>query len=231
MKRFFEEHTSVVIICIVISLLLCIIGSIKGIGPSETSVEGGGLLKIVGDNLTDTIDTYQKQINPNENLLKTNSLHSYSENSNYFEMNGTSPAFSTKEINGKFWATPLISASEFSKFIKPNTKYTMSFDYEITKAANRTIVPYDLKIGFLFYSPGNYNKYREFYIVKYQTIGKKMHYQKTITTPQTIPNDYQIIMYSNRYAKDETPNNADYDTVRFTNIKLEEGTKATPYNG
>lgn len=28
-------------------------------------------------------------------------------------------------------------------------------------------------------------------------------------------------------AKDETPNTADYDTVRFTNIKLEEGPKAT----
>jgi len=71
MKRFFEEHTSVVIIYIVVSLLLCIIGSIKGISSSETSVDGSGLLKIVGDNLTDTIDTYQKQVVPNENLLSS----------------------------------------------------------------------------------------------------------------------------------------------------------------
>lgn len=69
MKRFFDEHTSVVIICIVISLLLCIVGNIKGVDEPGTSVNGSGLLKIVGDNLTDTIDTYQKQVVPNENLI------------------------------------------------------------------------------------------------------------------------------------------------------------------
>lgn len=68
MKRFFEEHTSVVIICIIASLLLCIIGCINNI-DNDGSVTGKGLLKIVGDNLTDTIDTYQKQVIPNENLL------------------------------------------------------------------------------------------------------------------------------------------------------------------
>ena len=69
MKRFFEEHTSVAIICIVISLLLCIIGCINNVNNNGT-VTGKGLLKIVGDNLTDTMDTYQKQAVPNENLLK-----------------------------------------------------------------------------------------------------------------------------------------------------------------
>lgn len=70
MKRFFEEHTSAVIICIIVSLLLCIIGNIKGINSSETSVEGSGLLKIVGDNLTNNIDTYQKQVIPNKILFQ-----------------------------------------------------------------------------------------------------------------------------------------------------------------
>ena len=69
MKCFFEEHTSAVIICIVVSLLLCIVGNIKGINSSETSVEGSGLLKIVGGNLTNNIDTYQKQVIPNKNLI------------------------------------------------------------------------------------------------------------------------------------------------------------------
>lgn len=68
MKRFFEEHTSVAIICIVVSLLLYIIGCINNVNNDGT-VAGKGLLKIVGDNLTDTIDTYQKQIVPNDNLL------------------------------------------------------------------------------------------------------------------------------------------------------------------
>lgn len=74
MKRFFEEHTSAVIICIVVSLLLCIVGSVKGINSSKTSVEGSGLLKNVVDNLTDTIDTYQKQAVPNENIMTTQNV-------------------------------------------------------------------------------------------------------------------------------------------------------------
>lgn len=36
MKRFFEKHTTVVIICIVISLLLCIIGCIGNINEDGT---------------------------------------------------------------------------------------------------------------------------------------------------------------------------------------------------
>ena len=59
MKRFFEEHAAVVILCIVVSLLLCIIGCINNI-DNDVTVSGKGLLKIVGDNLTDTIGAYQK---------------------------------------------------------------------------------------------------------------------------------------------------------------------------
>ena len=50
MKRFFEKHTTVVIICIVISLLLCIIGCIGNINEDGT-VAGKSLLKTVGDSL------------------------------------------------------------------------------------------------------------------------------------------------------------------------------------
>ena len=77
MKRFFEEHTSAVIICIVVSLLLCIVGNIKGINSSETSVEGSGLLKIIGGNLTNIIDTYQKQVVPNENIMTVKNIKTY----------------------------------------------------------------------------------------------------------------------------------------------------------
>ena len=49
MKRFFEEHTAVIIICIVVSLLLCIIGCINNINE-DGAVAGKGLLKIAGDN-------------------------------------------------------------------------------------------------------------------------------------------------------------------------------------
>lgn len=69
MKHFFEEHTSVIIICIVVSLILCILGCVKGLNEDAGKINGSGLLKIVGDNLTDTIDAYQKQAIPSENLI------------------------------------------------------------------------------------------------------------------------------------------------------------------
>lgn len=68
---FFEEHTAVIIICVVVSLLLCIIGCINNINE-DGAVAGNDLLKIAGDNLTDTIDTYQGKLIPNENLLDKN---------------------------------------------------------------------------------------------------------------------------------------------------------------
>lgn len=52
---------SAIIILIVISLLLYIIGCVSIINEDNTVV-GNGLLKIAGNNLTDTIDTFQKQL-------------------------------------------------------------------------------------------------------------------------------------------------------------------------
>lgn len=71
MKKIIEEHMSAIIILIVISLLLYIIGCVNIINEDNTVV-GNGLLKIAGNNLTDTIDTFQKQIVPNKNLIQKN---------------------------------------------------------------------------------------------------------------------------------------------------------------
>lgn len=50
MKHFFEEHTTVAIICTVISSLLCIIGCIGNINE-DGMVAGKNLLKIVAKQL------------------------------------------------------------------------------------------------------------------------------------------------------------------------------------
>lgn len=64
MRKLFEEQTSALIICIVVSLLLCITGSFKGIDETNNKILGTGLLKIAGDNLIDAMDTFQKQAIP-----------------------------------------------------------------------------------------------------------------------------------------------------------------------
>jgi len=61
MKRFFEEHTSAIIICIVISLLLCIVGGIKSFGV-DGSLHGTGLSSILGNTLLDQVDSFQNQL-------------------------------------------------------------------------------------------------------------------------------------------------------------------------
>ena len=55
----------------------------------------------------------------------------------------------------------------------------------------------------------------------------KKHYSKTFTTPSEISSTYELLVYSNRY--DAENGDYDMDTVRISNIKLEEGSKATPY--
>ena len=133
MKRLFEEHTSVVIICIVISLLLCIVGNIKGISSSEISVEGSGLLKIVGDNLTDTIDTYQKRIVPNKNLLNVEDVLK-----NHVHLNTTSKG------------GPEYIGFGITKYVVPyvNTSQKLSFSADVKLSKPGTL---------LFYSLGRYN--------------------------------------------------------------------------
>lgn len=141
MKRFFEEHTSVVIICIVISILLCIVGSIKGMNSSGGSVDGNGLLKIVGDNLTDTIDTYQKQVIPNENLLDVEDVLK-----NHVILNMTSkggPEYIGFDITK--YAVPYATTSQklsFSadvKLSKPGTLYFYSLGRYYINNAKRKI--------------------------------------------------------------------------------------------
>ena len=61
MKRFFEEHTSVAIICIIISLLLCIVGGIKNFDV-DGSLQGAGLSSILGNTLLDQVNSLQNQL-------------------------------------------------------------------------------------------------------------------------------------------------------------------------
>ena len=233
MKRFFEEHTSVVIICIIVSLLLCIIGGINNINDDGT-VAGKGLLKIVGDNLTDTIGAFQKQIIPNENLLDRNLSFSNNDNVNYKTFNGIDPAFSSKEVSGRLWATTVLDTHEIHKILKANTIYTISYDYELTKACNRELPDYDIKVGFIIWDKNNELDDKTgksnsigLFASNFKEVNIKRHFSKTFKTPSKIPDAYRLVSYSNRYAG----NNGDYDldTARITNIKLEEGSKATPY--
>ena len=214
MKRFFEEHTAVIIICIVVSLLLCIIGCINNINE-DGAVAGKGLLKIAGDNLTGTIDTYQGKLIPNDNLLDKNLKYKQ-------------PSFSSKEITGKFWGNNVLVSSEIHKILKPNTQYTISYNYEITDLSDKAFPDFNIRIGFVLWEKDDIqNQNRYLFAINFKTKNVKKYYSKTFTTPSEIPSTYELLVYSNRY--DAENGDYDMDTVRISNIKLEEGSKATPY--
>lgn len=120
MKRFFNEYSGVAIIVIVIAVLLLIIGSIKSLDEPSGKVEGSGIAAIVGNNLTDTIDTFQKQLVPNENLA---SLEKYNLSDEYY--NGMQ-IYDSKYGEISDGVNVDLGIGRI-KNVKPNTYYTLSF--------------------------------------------------------------------------------------------------------
>ena len=200
MKRFFEEHTSAVIICIVVSLLLCIVGNIKGINSSETSVEGSGLLKIVGGNLTNNIDTYQKQVIPNKNLISNR--------------------------KGPFIKNPRNTGDDYDNYqyltfpaeIDNNKSYTFSANVEAI---------------------GNYDELSVMFLKTFDdgTPDTALYNKQFIKIPNNNNNRIKITLKNTDLSRDFNAI-AVYSGIqgytrgqgiKVWNVKLEEGTKTTPY--
>lgn len=205
MKRFFEEHTSVVIICIVISLLLCIIGSIRGINSSETSVEGNGLLKIVGDNLTDTIDTYQKQIIPNENIIQKGAYGAREGDAwigGNYTISNNNVTFNLSQSNKDAYIL-----FRLKKPLELNEIYTFSCEVSGIKAGE------SINFGIL-------NQYKNNFITSKKCVVKKTF---------IVTEGYQDLTYLlvDDASSDIFPKPT--SDITFSNPKLEKGTKATPY--
>lgn len=152
---------------------------------------------------------------PNDNLLDKNLKYKQ-------------PSFSSKEITGKFWENNVLVSSEIHKILKPNTQYTISYNYEITDLSDKAFPDFNIRIGFVLWEKDDIqNRNRYLFATNFKTKNVKKYYSKTFTTPSEIPSTYELLVYSNRY--DAENGDYDMDTVRISNIKLEEGSKATPY--
>lgn len=202
MKRFFEEHTSVAIICIVVSLLLCIIGCINNVNNDGT-VAGKGLLKIVGDNLTDTIDTYQKQIVPNDNLLARTS----------------SKITEITKVNDWGWIVGQEHGEGYYYRCIPNQYYTFKVYIDNSKNDKTT-----LQAFFSFFMDYDKNEY-----IQYANSNKIQPLEQgysTITVKS--PPHANVIRCDIRSNGKFSDDNRDY-IIRYKEAKLELGKKATPY--
>lgn len=207
MKRFFEEHTSVIIICIVVSLILCILGCIKGLNEDTGKINGSRLLKIVGDNLIDTIDAYQKQAIPNENLI------------DYSKITGVSYGAAEKPFNTCYcsindniikvtgiddWAGSFLRLGAF----EPGT-YTINYEMKNTNHY-RILLPKKLDNTYEYNTYYDEYAHNPYFITVYN-----MPYTFTIDVP------FELCICFPQYEKNSE------ETI--SNLKLEKGNKATRY--
>ena len=120
MKQFFNEYGGVAIIVIVIAVLLLIVGSIKSLDENSGKVEGSGIAGIVGNNLSDTINSFQEQLIYNDNI---GIMSSYNlTNETYKDM----PVFDT-DCNVLADGMNLDMGHGKIKEIKADSYYTLSF--------------------------------------------------------------------------------------------------------
>lgn len=132
------------------------------------------------------------------------------------------------------WATTVLDTYEIHKTLRSNSIYTISYDYELTKACSRELPDYDIKVGFIIWDKNNElddktgkSNLIGFFVSGFKEANIKRNFSKTFKTPSKISDDYQLVSYSNKYAS----NNGVYDlnTTRIKSIKLEEVSKTTPY--
>lgn len=133
----------------------------------------------------------------------------------------------TKEIDISGWAALFMEYDNVIKLLEPNKEYTFSWTAELIK---RTSVPtlYHHTIGFLLYSPSTPAANVTFQCGSLYDVGDKYEFTKVFTTPRSFPSDYRILVYTNRY----TTNGGypeGFDTVKFTNLKIEKGNKVTDW--
>lgn len=134
----------------------------------------------------------------------------------------------TKEVILSTWGTNFVNTDNLLSILEPNTTYTFSYNAEIIE---KTSVPtlYHDNIGFSFYSSTVSTANREMTIRKVTELNSFVKYTSSFITPAELPSDYRMIAYTNRYTTNGG-NPIGYDNVKFTNIKLEKGNKATDWS-
>lgn len=123
------------------------------------------------------------------------------------------------------WAENFVNSAEFAKIFEAGVQYTFSFDYEITAVyEDKTYSSSEHMIGFLLYSPSNPSGLPDTDLRTWRKtgVGTKGHVSKSFVLNEIV-SDAKILMYTNRYT------NGWWDTVKFSNIKIERGNQETDW--
>lgn len=148
------------------------------------------------------------------------------------------PSGTTESFSASAWVLPYaIGSTDLLSFLKPNTMYTFSYDAKLLELAEgienlpSSESGYDPGFGFLIYSPSdptkNISMRRTFEQPWTVQIGTEAEASYTFTTPDVLPEDYTLCVYTRLWA---TGNNEIYtDTIEFRDVKFELGNIATDW--
>lgn len=134
----------------------------------------------------------------------------------------------TKVREISVWAGTIVTVANIAKVFKPNTTYTVSYDSELLEAPSSEL--WNLvgaSVGFLLYKAGS--KSFSLYAPTMTSAGDKVRTEITFTTPEDLTG-YALREYTQRYTSKADANIAMYGKVKFSNIMIEEGNKATSWS-
>lgn len=140
----------------------------------------------------------------------------------------------TKELTLSLWGTRITRAGTMEEKLEEGKTYTISYDMEILEVPTVPSFRYTPGIIVLSRNPSNViaetrfvNGYEQ---VRDLPVGAKERVELTFTMPYV--EDVELTAYTGLFNEsgDASPyETREYSTVKFTNIKLEEGSTATPY--
>ena len=142
-------------------------------------------------------------------------------------------SYDGKDVVVSHWAADLIPYEWIKDHLKPNTEYTISAD--ITRLENhsdRFPNLYSTSVRMILYSYGTKEVLGSYLdVTKYvEEIGVTVHTSSTFVTPSTINDEamkWSFLVYTNRYTNDA--GQAAFDTFRFANLMLTEGSEEHVY--
>ncbi len=129
--------------------------------------------------------------------------------------------FSSEQFTLKTWAEQLMPVNTLKAILEEGKTYTLSYDWEVIGKSTVSTV-FQLTLGFLIYSHSHQKDRKELNISRAVSIGDKGRFELTFVCPPLF-DDSNLLAYTNRYAEGS---NTDYDTVKFSNVNLVEGTIA-----
>ena len=131
---------------------------------------------------------------------------------------------STKDFTMSAWGSVLYSNQKVLNMLVAGETYTISYDMELVGKTNvPTLYSYNAGLYLYSYSTENDVNFQNGVL---SNLGQKIHAKTTFVCPPLT--DQTIMLYTNRY----TTNGVEpigYDTIKFTNLKLEKGSTASPW--